>query len=141
MGRHKQTGIRLRAETQLLRDVQEEFSHGDTRLFRNTVGSGYVGPHVSPGDGSIIITKPSRVTFGLGVGTSDLIGWQAVTITPDMVGRTFAQFVAAEGKAANGKTTPEQEAFIAIVRKAGGLAGVFRSEHELRRILMGVNEE
>lgn len=142
MGRpKKQGGIRLRTETQLLHDMQEEFSHGETRLFRNTVGEGWVGPHIWNSDGSLTITKPTRVKFGLGPGTSDLIGWSSTVITPAMVGQTVAQFLSAEGKAANGKVTTEQEAFIRTVRTAGGLAGVFRSADELRRILMGVNEE
>ena len=128
---------RLRSETQLLSDTMQEFSHGKTRLFRNTVGSGYVGPHVYGGGGSILITKPSRITFGLGTGTSDLIGWQSVTVTPGMVGRTIAQFVSVEGKSETGRVTPEQTAFIATVRTAGGLAGVFRSTDDVRRILAG----
>lgn len=81
------------------------------------------------------------VRYGLGqsgsarvVGTSDLIGWRSVTITADMVGQQIAVFAAVEVKD-QARATPEQEAFIAAVRAAGGLAGVAHSVEEARAIL------
>jgi hypothetical protein len=68
--------------------------------------------------------------YGLGVGTSDLIGWKTITITPDMIGQRIAQFVAIEVKAADGCTSPKQSAFLQSVSDAGGLATVVRSASE-----------
>jgi hypothetical protein len=69
----------------------------------------------------------SPVKYGLVEGGSDLIGWRTVIITPEMIGKPVALFLALEVKTATGKPTPEQENFIRAVRKAGGLAGVVRS--------------
>jgi hypothetical protein len=61
-------------------------------------------------------------------GGSDLIGFRPVEITPDMVGSTIAQFVAIECKSAVGKVSPDQQRFLDLVKKAGGCAGVARSD-------------
>ena len=92
------------------------------RLFRNNVGM------FQTLDGRYIRT-------GLCVGSSDLIGWRVVTITPDMVGATIAQFVALEAKNGRGKTTKEQEAFINTLIQAGGLAAVVRTDDDVRSAL------
>lgn len=68
-------------------------------------------------------------------GSSDLIGWRTVTITPDMVGTEIAQFVAIEVKTATGRCSAEQDHFLANVRKSGGIGEVMRSEVEWERIL------
>jgi hypothetical protein len=133
--RHK--GVRLREETKLLHDAQIQYSRFGTRLFRNTVGSGWVGPFINMGDGTVLITRPSRITFGLGEGTSDLIGWREVVVTPDMVGKTVALFTAVEGKAGRKKPTPEQRDFLTLVREVGGLSGVARSLMDVQLVLGG----
>lgn len=67
---------------------------------------------------------------GLGVGTSDLVGWKETIITPAMVGMTFARFLAAElKKPVTGKKTPEQIAFINHVIACGGI-GFFATSIE-----------
>ena len=84
------------------------------RMFRNNSGA-YKAP-----DGRVI-------RYGLATGSADLIGWQTVTITPDMVGLHIARFVSIEVKAPKGRLTPEQETWRAAVLKAGGIAVVARS--------------
>ena len=130
-------GVKLREETRLLVETQVAFSQGGTRLFRNTVGSGWVGPHLNMGDGTVLITRPTRVHFGLGTGTSDLVGWHSVTITPDMVGKKVAVFVGAEAKSSRGRATPEQRAFLNTLKAAGGLPGIFRSADDMLALLNG----
>lgn len=76
------------------------------------------------------------VRFGVcNPGGSDLIGWRSVKITADMVGKTVAQFVAIECKSATGKVSDDQMRFIAAVKKAGGVAGVTRSDIEALALL------
>ena len=75
------------------------------------------------------------VEFGLGVGSSDLIGFKPVTITPDMVGRRIAVFTAVECKTRTGRIRPEQSAFIAMVNSFGGIAGIARSTQDLQDLL------
>ena len=74
------------------------------------------------------------VRYGLCKGSSDLIGYRTVTITPDMVGQQLAVFTAIEVKD-RGTPTPEQLHFIAQVQAAGGLAGVARSVADAQSIL------
>lgn len=95
---------------------------GATRLFRNNTGQ--------------FRTEDGRVArTGLCVGSSDVIGWQSVEITPEMVGRRVAVFVALEAKSDTGRPTREQMAFIAAVRAAGGIAGIVRSSEDAEKLL------
>lgn len=71
------------------------------------------------------------ITFGLCRGSSDYIGWLPVTVTPDMVGKTVAVFVAMETKDAKGKTTEHQDNFIDQVNEAGGIAFVARKPQDV----------
>lgn len=59
------------------------------------------------------------IRYGLGVGTSDLIGWARID------GR--AVFLAVEVKAERSRLRPGQAEFIDLVRRSGGIAGVCRS--------------
>jgi hypothetical protein len=95
-------------------------NHG-CRLFRNNTGA--------------IKDQTGRlVRFGLCKGSSDLIGFKPVTITPDMVGRTVAIFTAIEVKTPGGKPTPEQLHFVKRVKDHGGIAGIARSVEEMLAI-------
>ena len=89
------------------------------RMFRNNVGA------IKAPDGRVI-------RYGLATGSADLIGWQTVTITPEMVGLHIARFVSIEVKAPKGRLTPEQETWRAAVLKAGGIAVVARSVEDVK---------
>lgn len=95
--------------------------HG-ARLFRNNVGS-------------LQDARGRYVQYGLCVGSSDLIGWTEVEITPDMVGKRVAVFTAIEVKAPKGKPTEAQNAFIDAVLRSGGRAGVARSDADFVQII------
>lgn len=95
-----------------------------TQLFRNNVGA----------------MKDARgvpVRFGLAndskllnaeLKSGDLIGWESVLITPDMVGQTFARFLSVECKAQEWSSNPAdpheaaQRRWAALVIAAGGRA-------------------
>ncbi len=62
------------------------------------------------------------ISDGLCVGSSDLIGWKSITVSPDMVGRRLAIFAAIETKDGDEKATPEQTTFLLAVLKAGGIS-------------------
>lgn len=112
----------------VLRPIIDSLCRGATRLWRNNVG--------------MLFDRNGRpVAFGLGSwggevvsGPSDAIGHHTITITPDMVGRQVAVFVAIEAKDL-GKVMPAQRAFLLAVHRAGGIAGVARSVDDARRIL------
>jgi hypothetical protein len=114
-------------ESELLKKIQVKLSP-QTILFRNNVGTGWIGTVKRSKTGSGIYIENSRpLNAGLCVGSSDLIGWKSIEITPDMVGKKIAVFVAIEGKTGKLNPTPEQLNFIEQLKKAGGIAGVARS--------------
>lgn len=82
-----------------------------------------------------------KVQAGLSIkGSSDLVGWKSTIITEKMVGSRIAVFVAAEAKTALGKASLEQQVFIDNVRKAGGIAGVVRSEKDMQILLDSLHD-
>ncbi len=114
------------------------------RLWRMSVGLFWTGNaikfdkpdliSVRPGD--VLIRNARPVKSGV-EGMSDGIGFISKIITVDMVGKPIAQYLAIEDKTGSGRATKEQSAFIQMVRRAGGLAGVARSDEDVRRICEG----
>jgi hypothetical protein len=100
-------------ETPLVRELILHSGALGARLFRNNVGRWRDA-------------TGHWVTYGLCVGSSDVIGWTSVTVTPEMVGRTLAVFTAFECKVGRRVTTTEQGAFLAAVKAQGGIAAVVR---------------
>jgi hypothetical protein len=131
------------SEHELQQRLLLALGRGDTRLFRNNVGTGWVGQTqvirqrtsllLNPGDAVIRHARPLHA--GLCPGSADLVGWKTITITPEMVGQQVAVFTSIEVKAPRGRVSPEQLAWDATVRRAGGLSGIARSEDEARGIL------
>jgi hypothetical protein len=111
------------SEARVQQLIRLELSSAGAVMFRNNVGA------YKDASGRL-------VRYGVcNPGGSDLIGWQPVRITPDMVGRTLAVFTAVEVKAPGGRITPAQQNFLDVVRRAGGFSGVARSEAEARQVL------
>lgn len=105
-------------ETPIMRRVMYALSQAGATVFRNNIG---VAKYP---DGS-------RVKYGLCPGSSDIIGWTPITITPDMVGSKIAVFTAVEVKTARGRTAFNQVNFLERLRKAGGIARIVRDEKEI----------
>lgn len=124
-------------QNDILRDLG---ARPDIRLFRQNVGEAWVGVFVSFKNGRLILDNARRFFAGLCVGSSDLIGWRTVVVTPDMVGQRVAVFAAIEVKAKRGSPTTEQRAFTGAVNLAGGRAGFARSVDEAR-IIVGAEHE
>ena len=95
----------------------------DLRMFRNQVGQ---LPDLRTG-------RP--VQFGLAKGSSDLIGFKTIEVTPDMIGQKLAVFTSIEVKTAKGKLTPMQHNWLSCVNKAGGITGVARSVQDAIEII------
>jgi hypothetical protein len=99
-------------ESALLAQIILEYSRGDTRLWRNNVGC-------------LQDKRGSYVRYGVcNPGGSDIIG-----ITKGGL------LVCIETKVGRNKATPEQRAFIDIVLKLGGKAGVAYSIEEAGEII------
>lgn len=106
-----------------------------TRLFNNPVGEGWVGKVVQKDGALLTLVRARHVTFGLFPGSSDLIGWTSVTITPEMVGKTVAVFTAPEVKFGRNGAQTNQTTWIDNVRAAGGLADAVRSPEDVLRLV------
>lgn len=119
------------SETDLMRRIQMQASKLGARLFRNNIGSAWMGQSTRQDDGTVIIKHARRVTYGIpGEGGSDLIGWTPVVITPEMVGKTVAVFSALEVKTDTGSATPEQMQFLSVVKSSGGISALVRTVDE-----------
>lgn len=106
------------SETPLLNEIRKAATlECNARLFRNNVGVA-----IYPGG--------ERVAYGLQPGSSDLIGWRSITVTPDMIGQLVAVFASIEAKASTGRLTKKQIAWIRAVNAAGGIAGEARSAED-----------
>lgn len=111
------------------------------RIFRNNVGTGWQGASVRQwkenGHSYMLLKDPRPLHAGLCVGSSDLIGWRIVEVTPEMVGKHVAVFTAIEIKTETGRPTKEQSNFLQVVQMSGGIAGIARSEHEAINMVQG----
>lgn len=133
-------------ESLLLKQILVEFSKRGARLFRNNVGSAWMGRVFRPPrtmtvavtSKDIIIYSARPVHFGLAVGSSDLIGWTPIKITEQHLGKTFAIFTAIETKSDRGRNTNAQEAFTNAVKSSGGLASIVKSVDQSLEVLDGL---
>jgi hypothetical protein len=114
MARERSDERRIQSEIQLA-------ANGPARLWRNNVGA-------------LRDQRGQLVRYGLCPGSSDLIGYRTIVITPDMVGRRLAVFAAVEVKD-RAAPTDQQQAFMRLIEQAGGLAGVARSVPDALSIL------
>jgi hypothetical protein len=96
-----------------------KMNRGNTRLFRNNVGA-YKG------------REGQWVQFGLMKGSGDLIGWEIIEITPEMVGTKIARFLSVEVKAENGGRVSEaQKNWADRVNESGGRAVVVNNNEKV----------
>jgi len=108
---------------------------GKATMFRNNVAVSWVGDVTELKDGSVLIRNARRLHAGLCEGSSDLIGWRSLTITPEMVGERIAVFAALEVKSKTGRATAGQKNFCKRVIEAGGLAGIVKSLDDAKKAL------
>lgn len=104
------------------------------RLFPNENGTGIAGQKKRIGqttriegepalqNGDWIVRRGRFVTFGMGEGTGDRIGYASIVVTPEMVGKRVAIFVSAEGKTGDDTMSAEQRTWHDQVRQAGGIS-------------------
>jgi hypothetical protein len=93
------------------------------RLFRANSGQGWTGKSVKKND--FLIIKNPRPFHGMPEGFPDLIGWETVEITPDMIGRRVAVFLAEEVKA-TGSLSVAQERFRDVIERMGGIFRIIK---------------
>jgi len=131
------------SDTSFLNSILLATSRGATRMFRNSVGLGWIGKTervtkpiqvmVFPGD--VVIRKARALHAGLATGSADLIGFKSYVVQPEDVGKRVAVFVSMEAKEGTGRMTPEQKNWRDQVQAAGGIAGEVRSVEDALRLL------
>jgi VRR-NUC domain len=109
-------------ENQNSNAIRTACNTGKTRAWRNNIAK--------------LQVRGYWVNFGIpGPGGSDLIGIHSLTITPEMVGKRVAVFLAIEVKSDTGKPSTDQLAFLDFITAMGGIAGVARSADEALSII------
>ena len=112
----------MASEQTIQQRIRLACSRGPVRLYRNNCGV-------------LLDRRGVPVRYGLQPGSSDLIGWRTVTVTPDMVGQTVAVFCSLEVKAERGRISAEQQQWLSAVEGAGGIAGIVRSVEDAEALL------
>jgi hypothetical protein len=130
-------------ESNVLRQCWLAVAALGTTLFRVNTGKAWVGNGVRQPDGNVLVIGGRPVALGFGmpngdplVGTSDLVGWTTLEITPAMVGRKIAAFTVIETKESGGGTKREAQVnFVNRVKEAGGIAGFASSPAQAQSII------
>ena len=123
-------------ESSLYPEIIGALSNGPTRLWRQQSLLAWVGKVIARTASTVTLLHPHAVKVGM-PGIADLGGLTSVTITEEMVGQILAHAVQIEVKYGRARATEEQAAFIAMVRRLGGRAGVARSVEDARLIIGG----
>jgi hypothetical protein len=123
-------------ESSLYPEIIGELSHGPVRLWRQQSMLAWAGKVIGRTATTLTLQNPHAVKVGM-PGISDIGGLVSYDITPEDIGARFAVAVAIECKFGRRQTTNEQAAFIAMVQRMGGRAGVARSVADARRIVYG----
>ena len=112
------------SETRIQQEIRLALGQrSDLRLFRNETGK-------------LPDPRTGRwVQFGLAKGSSDLIGFKTIKITPEMIGQDLAVFTSIEVKTNTGQLSKYQHNWLQAVKKAGGITGVARNVGDALKIL------
>ncbi len=134
------------SESKIWRTIRDKLSVGHRRLWRNEVGKGLLIRHPHSHTRQAIISEcialaesrggsGARIAYGLCVGSGDLIGWEEVVVTPEMVGSRVLVFTSVETKTATGAVRQEQDNWAELVNSRGGRAIIARSLDDARNQL------
>ena len=112
------------SETRIQQEIRLALGQrSDLRLFRNETGK-------------LPDPRTGRwVQFGLAKGSSDLIGFKTIKVTPEMVGKDLAVFCSVEVKTNTGQLSKYQHNWLQVVKNAGGIVGVDRNVRDAFEIL------
>ncbi len=115
----------MNPETKLMRLIMLALTKADCICWRNETAGAYVGRVIHKDQRIVTLANAQLMTFGLCVGSADIIGIHKAT----------GRFLAVEVKTEKGKPTQEQLNFLEQVKNAGGIAGVARSVEDALRLI------
>lgn len=114
----------MNPETRIQNRILMALSEAGCTVFRNETAGAWMGKQIHRERDQVTLTAARMMTFGLCVGSSDIIG-----IAPD------GRFLAIEVKTSKGRASKEQLRFIEAVRNAGGIAGIARSVDDALQLI------
>ena len=115
----------MNEETKLMRLIMVALTQAGCLVFRNETSGAYVGKVIHKDARIVTLANAQMMTFGLCVGSSDIIGIHNPT----------GRFLAVEVKTKTGRASKEQINFIEQVRAANGIAGIARSVEDALRLI------
>lgn len=117
------------AHTKLLKETLIELGKkASAFFFRNEVGAGWFFP---PWEKVFNPEDKRYLVYGLAPDTPDIVGFQSIVITQEMVGQRIAQFTGYEIKTGDAVQTAGQKNFQKVLETAGGVYKVIRSVGDL----------
>lgn len=129
------------------KEIGNEVIKENPMLFRNDCGVGFVGGKrfqipfsgkYFAEQGDLVVINPKRISYGLHPGSGDHIGWETITVTPDMIGQKIAVFKSIEIKTAKDRLSDKQKNWFRAVERDGGIAEIWKEEKGvIRRITKG----
>lgn len=114
----------MNPETKIMNAVMLALSEAGCTIWRSETAGAWVGRPVHREGQLVTLANARMIQAGLCKGGADLIGMAPC-----------GRFLAVEIKTPTGRTTQEQDRFIAAVRAAGGIAGVARSPADALELL------
>lgn len=120
------------------REIGNEVIKENPMLFRNDCGVGFVGGkkfkvpfscQYYAEQGDTVIINPKNITYGLHPGSGDFIGWETITITPDMIGKKIAVFKSVEIKTKNDRLKDNQKNWFKAVKRDCGIAEIWKEKN------------
>lgn len=110
-------------ERNIQNTIRLNCSKGNTRLFNNDQG--------------VAELNGRKIAYGLGKGSTDLVGVHSIVVTPELVGQRIGLAVFAEVKTATGVVKQHQKDFMQTMRDLGCISGVVRSTEDMQKLLEG----
>lgn len=125
--------------SELEKNIQQEIrlaaSKENCILFRANAGMAWTGnKKTRMKDGSLVIHDP-RPFHGMIEGFPDLVGWQTVTITQEMVGQKMARIILPEVKQQKGPSRDAQVRFKTKADKDHAVCGLVRSVEDFQKLV------
>lgn len=114
----------MNPETKLQNRILLELSKAGCTVWRVETSGAWLGKVLHREGDMVTLSNARMFQTGLCKGGSDIIG-----IAPD------GRFLAIEVKTKTGRATKEQLRFIEAVKKAGGIAGIARSQEDALELI------
>lgn len=115
-------------EHDIQNSIRIALAHRNIYTERMNAGKFWGGKVLAHDGRHLVLDNPTQV-IGAAPGTADLVGFRPLQVTPDMVGKTIAQFVAIEVKKPGERPRENQLRYLRMINQRGGV-GVWADDVE-----------